>query len=62
MKCARCGAPLSHDEEGLTRKLVSRGAKELYCYACLGVLFKATRKQLEEMVRAFREAGCTLFL
>ena len=62
MTCAKCGAPISSDEAGLTRKLVNRGAVELFCFDCLGAMFHATRAQLDEMIRAYREAGCTLFL
>jgi len=61
MTCARCGRPISSDEAGLTRKLVNRGATELFCFDCLGGMFHASRDKLEDMIRAFREAGCTLF-
>ncbi len=62
MTCAKCGAVISSDEAGLTRKLVNRGAVDLFCFDCLGAMFHATRAQLDEMIRAYREAGCTLFI
>ena len=62
MICCQCGKKLDADEVGLTRKLVNRGATEFFCFDCLGKRFHATREQLLDMVEAFRQAGCTLFL
>ena len=62
MTCAKCGKAICHDEAGLTCKLVNRGATEYFCFDCLGGMFHASREQLEDMIRAYREAGCTLFL
>ena len=59
--CAGCGKPIDRDEIGLTRKMINRGATEFFCFDCLGKKFRCTREVLEEMVRSFREAGCTLF-
>ena len=47
--CRECGAALSRDEVGLTKKLLDAKAKEFFCYACLA--------EVEE----FRDEGCTLF-
>jgi len=61
MTCCTCGRELTRDETGLTRKLVSRAAKDCYCLGCLGDMFRLTQAQLQELIDHFRESGCTLF-
>ena len=59
--CKQCGAPLTHDEVGLTKKLINRGCTEYLCYGCMASHFQVTVELLREKVRQFREMGCTLF-
>lgn len=59
--CGKCGAGISADETGLTRKLVNRGATSFLCLDCLAAAFSTTRERLEEMADRFRAAGCTMF-
>ena len=59
--CLCCGAPLTHDEVGLTKKLINRGATEFLCYPCMAQRFQVTVETLKEKVEQFREMGCTLF-
>ena len=61
MICAQCGRIISRDEAGMTRKLINRGTETLYCYNCLGQMFRISREKLEEMADSFRASGCTLF-
>lgn len=62
MTCAACGkTPLTRDEIGLTKKLISRGAADCYCLDCLARRFRVERGQLIQMAEAFRANGCTLF-
>ncbi len=62
MTCASCGrGPLTRDEIGLTKKLISRGAAECLCLNCLAEKFRVSRDSLLRMAEAFRESGCTLF-
>jgi len=59
--CRLCGASLSHDGVGLTKKLINRGAVEFLCYNCMAEHFAVTVDLLKEKVEQFREMGCTLF-
>ncbi|MBQ6384217.1 MAG: hypothetical protein IJQ88_08765 [Clostridia bacterium] len=61
MNCTACGKALGRDETGLSRKLISRAARDCYCLDCLGKRFHVSRAQLQEMAEHFRRAGCTLF-
>ena len=59
--CIRCGAALTRDEIGLTKKLINRGCTEYQCYACLAQHFQVGVDLLKEKVEQFREMGCMLF-
>lgn len=59
--CVRCGAALTPDEVGLTKKLINRGLTEYLCYPCLAAHFRVTVDLLKEKVEQFREMGCMLF-
>ena len=58
--CKQCGAPLTRDEVGLTKKLINRSCTEYLCYRCMASHFQVTVELLREKVRQFREMGCTL--
>jgi hypothetical protein len=57
--CRECGAALSRDEVGLTKKLLD--AKEFFCYACLAEYLEVEEEFLRAKVEEFRDEGCTLF-
>lgn len=59
--CRQCGAPLTQDEVGLTKKLINRGCKEFLCFRCMAQRFDASVDELRRKVEEFREMGCTLF-
>jgi len=59
--CADCGRELTRDERGLSYKLISRAAEDLYCLSCLSRRFSLTEEELRRLADQFREAGCTLF-
>ena len=59
--CKQCGASLTHDEVGLTKKLINRGCTEFLCYHCLAEHFRVTEDVLHQKVEEFRAIGCTLF-
>ena len=59
--CIRCGAALTRDEIGLTKKLINRGAEEFMCVDCLARYFEVRPEDIQERIRHFRQTGCTLF-
>ena len=59
--CVRCGAALTRDEIGLTKKLINRGCTQFQCYDCLAKHFQVSVALLKEKVEQFREMGCMLF-
>ena len=60
-KCAKCGALLTSDEIGATKKFINKGSTEFYCLDCLAERFKVKRGYLEEKIEFLRNNGCTLF-
>lgn len=61
-RCKECGAPLSNNEIGLFKKLVSRRAESFLCIHCLAKTFSCDESLLYEKIEQFKEAGCTLFV
>ena len=61
VRCVRCGAALTKDDIGLTRKLINRGATEFCCLSCLARHFELTEEILREKIKEFKAMGCTLF-
>ena len=61
LKCISCGRELTHNEVGLTKKLINRGATQFLCIDCLAQKFEVTREDLEKKIIEFKEMGCTLF-
>ena len=59
--CKKCGKELSGNDIGLTKKLINRGSTEFLCIDCIAEKFDCTKELLEEKIRQFKEAGCTLF-
>ena len=60
--CACCGKILTPDEIAVTKKLISRGAAEFYCVACLAEWFEVTPEEIRRRIETFRRMGCTLFV
>jgi len=60
--CYLCGKEaLSKNEIGLTKKLLNRDAKRLYCLDCLAEYLEVNTEFLLVKVEEFMEQGCTLF-
>ena len=61
-RCRQCGAALSADEVGLTRKLLDRGARTFLCIGCLAAFFGCDEARLRQKAEQFRREGCVLFV
>lgn len=60
-KCAVCGALLSPDDVGATKKLINRAAEEFMCVPCLAKSFSVTEDFLRGKIEYWRSTGCLLF-
>ena len=60
--CVKCGASVSQNEIGLTKKLISRDTKAYYCLSCLAEKFDVTEARLIEKIEQFKKNGCMLFV
>ena len=60
-ECICCGAHLTRNDIGATKKLVNRGAEEFLCIPCLAKKFKVTEERMWQKIEEFRDWGCTLF-
>ncbi|MDR3313358.1 MAG: hypothetical protein LBS96_02745 [Oscillospiraceae bacterium] len=60
-KCCECGAELSRDEIGLSKKLINRDGKRLKCIGCLASHYQVSEQRLHAMIAQFRAQGCTAF-
>jgi hypothetical protein len=60
--CYICGKEnLSKDEIGLTKKLLGRNVKYLYCIDCLAEFLEVETEFLLGKVEDFKTQGCILF-
>lgn len=60
-KCINCGADLSPDEIGATKKLINRGSTEFMCIKCLAGKFGVSPERIHEKIEYWRNSGCMLF-
>lgn len=60
-KCYQCGKALTHNEIGLHKKLVNRGAQKFLCITCLGKEFRVSEELLLQKIEDFKQMGCLLF-
>ena len=61
-KCMNCQKALTHNEIGLHKKLINRGATKYMCKQCLAGYFNIPTELLDKKIEQFKEEGCTLFL
>lgn len=59
--CMECGRTLTHDEIGLHKKMINRGAKQYLCITCLAAYYSSTEEAMQERIDHFRRQGCLLF-
>lgn len=60
-KCCECDKALDKDEVGISKKLLGRDSRELFCLDCLAEYLDVTTDDLLEKIEQFKEEGCTLF-
>ena len=60
-KCGNCGRELQPDEIAIYKRLVNRGATSYLCIPCLSAHFRVDESLIREIIRHFRNQGCTLF-
>lgn len=61
--CYVCGKEnLSKDEIGITKKLLGKKEKRMYCISCLAERLEVTEEELRDKIEEFKEEGCTLFI
>ncbi len=61
--CYACGKEhLSKDETGITKKLLGKEEKRMYCLSCLAEQLEVTEEELINKIEEFKEEGCTLFI
>ena len=60
-RCAGCGAKLTADDVGATKKLINRGAEDFYCVPCLARAFAVDESVIRGRIEYWRSCGCLLF-
>ncbi len=61
-RCCSCDKkPLTKNEIGLTKKLISEEATMFYCLTCLSEYLEVTEDELQAKIEDFKNDGCTLF-
>jgi len=60
-KCIKCGAKLSGDDIGITKKLINRGATEFMCIHCIAAYFDVSEELVRKKIEEYRAYGCSLF-
>lgn len=62
INCYVCGKEnLSKNEIGLTKKLLGKESKHLFCLTCLAEYLEVDVDYLLDRVNEFKERGCVLF-
>lgn len=61
LRCADCGAPLSRDDIGATRKLLNPRTEQFFCVPCLAMELGVTETLLRQKIEWFRMTGCVYF-
>jgi hypothetical protein len=61
-KCIICGADLTPDDIGASKKLINRGMdKDFLCVPCLAQKYGVSVELIREKIEYWREGGCMLF-
>ena len=60
-RCEACGARVSPDEIGLSKKLINRATTRYLCIPCMAKRYGVEEAELKHKIDEFRAMGCTLF-
>ncbi|MBO5200253.1 MAG: hypothetical protein J6B93_03125 [Clostridia bacterium] len=60
-ECKNCGKVLRHNEIGLHKRMINRGAESFMCIGCLAEYFGCSTEMLEKKIIHFKNQGCLLF-
>jgi len=60
-KCVQCGAVLTGDDIGITKKLINRGATAFLCVRCVARRFGVSEELIRKKIEEYRAYGCSLF-
>lgn len=61
-RCSICDRhPLSKDEIGICKKLISEDTLRFYCLDCLADYLGVTTRDLLDKIEDFKDEGCVLF-
>ena len=60
--CNICDADLAKNDIGLSKKMLGRDTKRLFCMHCLANFLDITLDELFEKIEDFKMQGCELFL
>ncbi len=60
--CQKCGALLTNDDIGASKKLINRGMTQGFlCVSCLAEKYGVSVERIREKIEFWRESGCLLF-
>lgn len=61
-RCTTCDKhPLSKNEIGICKKLISEDTARFYCLGCLADHLDVTTQDLLDKIEEFKDEGCELF-
>ena len=63
-ECQYCHAELSHDEIGLSKKLLESETKKgkYSCMQCMSEILEVSKDDLQAKIEEFKRQGCKLFV
>ena len=62
ISCESCGkSDLTKNDIGACKRLLGRDIKFFYCIDCLAEITGYTKEELLELIKQYKDEGCTLF-
>lgn len=60
-KCCNCKKELTHDEVGISKKLISMEESAFLCIPCIAKVFGVSEDIIIEKIKQFKKQGCCYF-